>query len=324
MADEAMNVLDAAETIKGLMTGTNKTEEAPAETVEATEATEEVVEETIEDNIPTQDIEPIEVAEEATDDAEQDINESSEQPLYRVKVQGDELEVTLDELLQGYQREADYTRSKQDLSLEKSRYNDLLQESQTEINQKLNKLNELTQSAQVELNNEYSNIDFEKLYEDDPVEASRLEHKMRKRAENLNQINHETLQAQTVELKKYVEAQEKKIVRLIPEFSDVTKAKALKNDMKHYLSGVGFNAQEIDTVYDHRQVLLIRDALAYDKIRKANPRVKKQVVNAPRVIKSGSAKSKSDVSSKLKADKLNRLKKTGATRDAASIFKDYL
>ena len=42
MADEAMNVLDAAETIKGLMTGTNKTEEAPA--TEQTEAPAEVVE----------------------------------------------------------------------------------------------------------------------------------------------------------------------------------------------------------------------------------------------------------------------------------------
>ena len=121
MADEAMTVIDAGKTIAGLMTGQTKTEEAPAEPVQENETTEEVVEQPIEDNIPAEDIEPIEVAEEATDDAEQDINESLEQPLYRVKVQGDELEVTLDELLQGYQREADYTRSKQDLSLEKSR-----------------------------------------------------------------------------------------------------------------------------------------------------------------------------------------------------------
>ena len=65
MADEAMNVLDAAETIKGLMTGTKPTEKAPAETVEATE---EVVEETTTDDIPVEDIEEVEVAD-ATDDA---------------------------------------------------------------------------------------------------------------------------------------------------------------------------------------------------------------------------------------------------------------
>ena len=319
MADEAMNVLDAAETIKGLMTGTKPTEEAPAETVEATE---EVVEETTTDDIPVEDIEEVEVAD-ATDDAEQDIDESSEQPRYKVKVQGDELEVTLDELLQGYQREADYTRGKQDLSLEKSKYNDLLQESQSEINTKLNKLNELTNAAQVQLNQEYSNIDFEKLYDEDPVEASRLEHKMRKRAENLDRINQETLQSQTIELKKYVDAEAVKAARLIPEFNDVNKGKAMKVEMKSYLDKIGFNSREIDTVYDHRQILLIRDALAYDKIRRSNPKVLKKIANAPRVIKSGAAKTKADINSKLKTDKLNRLRKSGSTRDAASIFKDF-
>ena len=99
------------------------------------------------------------------------------------------MEVTLDELLRGYQREADYTRKTSELSLEKSRldHNDLLQQSQSEINQKLSKLNELTH-AQQELQREYSNIDFEKLYEDDPAEAAKLEHKMRKRAENLQKF----------------------------------------------------------------------------------------------------------------------------------------
>ena len=146
MADEAMNVIDAGKTIAGLMSN-QTTEEAPA--TEQTEAPAEVVEENQIDTKEDQDDDtvnpsdvpymnqeetPDENIETATEnEAEQDIDESSEEPFYRVKVQGQELEVTLDELLQGYQREADYTRSKQDLSLERSRYNDLLKESQTEI-----------------------------------------------------------------------------------------------------------------------------------------------------------------------------------------------
>ena len=66
--------------------------------------------------------------EEVTDEAEQDINESSqEQPAYTVKVDGSEMDVTLDELLRGYQREADYTRKTSELSLEKSKVNDMMQ-----------------------------------------------------------------------------------------------------------------------------------------------------------------------------------------------------
>ena len=319
MADEATNVLGAAKTLSGLMQGLTS-EPAPAEPEQTTE---EVVEEPTEDNIPVEDVEEVEVAE-ATDDAEQDINESSEEPSYTVKVDGSEMEVTLDELLRGYQREADYTRKTSELSLEKSKYNDLMQQSQGEINNKLSKLTELTSMAQQELQAEYSNINFEKLYEDDPTEAARLEHKMRKRAENLGRIQEETKANQAHEFQKYLQDQQHKVSSLVPEFNDPDKASKLKSDMRKYLSGLGYGDQEINSVYDARQVLLIKDAMTYDKLRKSNPKVTKKVAAAPKVLKPGVAKNKTDASAKARRDKLNRLKKTGAAKDAASIFKDYL
>ena len=318
MADEAMNVIDAGKTIAGLMQNQDKPEEAPAES----EPTEEVEQPTTED-LPVEETEEVDVAE-ATDEAQEDINENSEEPSYEVKVNGQTLNVTLDELLQGYQREADYTRGKQDLSLEKSRLDQTLQQSQTEINQKLAKLNDLNNSAQSQLQAEYANIDFEKLYEDDPVEASKLEHKMRKRAENLQRIQYETQQAQNVELQKFIQGEQSKVLSLVPEFNDPGKASKLKSDMKSYLTNVGYNNQEINTIYDSRQVLLIRDAVAYDKIRRANPKVKKKVLNAPKVMKSGTTKTNAEQVARLRNEKLNRLKKTGKVADAAKVFKDFL
>lgn len=318
MADEAMSVLDAGKTIAGLMQNQDKPEEAPAES----EPTEEVEQPTTED-LPVEETEEVDVAE-ATDEAQEDINENSEEPSYEVKVNGQTLNVTLDELLQGYQREADYTRGKQDLSLEKSRLDQTLQQSQTEINQKLAKLNDLNNSAQSQLQAEYANIDFERLYEDDPVEASKLEHKMRKRAENLQRIQYETHQAQNVELQKFIQGEQSKVLSLVPEFNDPGKASKLKSDMKSYLTNVGYNNQEINTIYDSRQVLLIRDAVAYDKIRRANPKVKKKVLNAPKVMKSGTTKTNAEQVARLRNEKLNRLKKTGKVADAAKVFKDFL
>ena len=318
MSDEAMSVLDAGKTIAGLMQNQDKPEEAPAES----EPTEEVEQPTTED-LPVEETEEVDVAE-ATDEAQEDINENSEEPSYEVKVNGQTLNVTLDELLQGYQREADYTRGKQDLSLEKSRLDQTLQQSQTEINQKLAKLNDLNNSAQSQLQAEYANIDFEKLYEDDPAEASKLEHKMRKRAENLQRIQYETQQAQNVELQKFIQGEQSKVLSLVPEFNDPGKASKLKSDMKSYLTNVGYNNQEINTIYDSRQVLLIRDAVAYDKIRRANPKVKKKVLNAPKVMKSGTTKTNAEQVARLRNEKLNRLKKTGKVADAAKVFKDFL
>ena len=316
----------ATETLKGLMQGTTETTQPTEETAPVAQApvaeqpVDEIVEEASEAIEATE-----EVTEEVTDDAEQDINESSEeQPSYTVKVDGNEMDVTLDELLRGYSREADYTRKTSELSLEKSKVNDMMQQSQSEINQKLSKLTELTSMAQGQLQAEYSNIDFEKLYEDDPVEAARLEHKMRKRAENLQQIQEETKANQANEFAKYVGEQQAKISTLIPEFNDPAKATKLKSDMRSYLSKLGYGDQEINSVYDARQVLLIKDAMTYDRLKKSNVKVTKKVSQAPRVVKPGVASSKSDQLAQARKDKLNRLKKSGNVKDAAKIFKDFL
>ena len=329
MADKATNVIDAGKVIAGLMTNEPEPEttEQPVET-EAAPVEESQDEETVNpSDVPYMEQELEEApAEEAVveEEATQDINENSEEPSYTVKVDGSEMEVTLDELLRGYQREADYTRKTSELSLEKSRHNDMMQQSQSEINQKLSKLTELTSAAQQELQNEYSNIDFEKLYEDDPVEAARLEHKMRKRAENLQQIQRETQENQMNEFQRYIQEQQAKVATLIPEFADPAKASKMKSDMRTYLTKLGYNDKEIASVYDSRQVMLIKDAMAFDKLKKSNVRVTKKVAKAPKVLKPGVAKTKAEQASKQRRDKLNRLKKTGGVRDAARVFRDYL
>lgn len=329
MADQATNVIDAGKVIAGLMTSQPEpqTTEEPVE-AEAAPVEESQDEDTVNpSDVPYMDQELEEApAEEAVaeEEATQDINENSEEPSYTVKVDGSEMEVTLDELLRGYQREADYTRKTSELSLERSRHNDMMQQSQSEINQKLSKLTELTSAAQQELQTEYSNIDFEKLYEDDPVEAARLEHKMRKRAENLQRIQEETRNNQMNEFQKYIQEEQAKVATLIPEFSDPAKASRIKSEMRTYLTKLGYNNNEIASVYDSRQVMLIKDAMAYDKLKKSNVKVTKKVAKAPKVVKPGVPKTKAEQASKQRRDKLNHLKKTGSVRSAAKVFRDYL
>ena len=113
MSDELRNLIQGAYSELNPETPDNQ-EEAPAQTadeyladgeeaVEDTEATEEVSEETDEEV-------------EESDDAEVDEDsEDTDGVKYTVKVDGDVLEVTLDELRNGYQRQADYTREKQAL-----------------------------------------------------------------------------------------------------------------------------------------------------------------------------------------------------------------
>jgi len=87
-------------------------EEEPVEVVTDEDTTDEVLEETVEE------------VEEDSDDAEDEATEDSEDTgeKYTVKVDGQTLDVTLDELKNGYQRQADYTREKQALKAEVEKF----------------------------------------------------------------------------------------------------------------------------------------------------------------------------------------------------------
>ena len=109
----------------------------------------------------------------------EDIQENSEEPIYTVTIDGTNYEVTQDELIQGYQRNADYTRKTQELAAEKAQSSDFVERSKKDVEAKLAKLDQLNQAAQAQLQQEYAQVDFELLDEEDPVEAARVERKRR-------------------------------------------------------------------------------------------------------------------------------------------------
>jgi hypothetical protein len=254
----------------------------------------------------------------------EDIQENSEEPVYTVTIDGTAFEVTQDELIQGYQRNADYTRKTQELAAEKAQSSDFVERSKKDVEAKLAKLDQLNQAAQAQLQQEYAQVDFEKLYEEDPVEAARLEHKMRKKNEQLQQVQEQTQRLQMEEFNKYLEEQQKQMTVKIPEMTHPEKGPQFRKQMRDYLSSVGFNNQEIDSVYDHRYVMLVKDAMSYRNLQKAKPQIKKKAVNAPKVVKGGVSKSKGQQAAEAKRQQLSRLKKTGKVADAAKIFRSLV
>ena len=339
MADrQATNVIEAGNIIKGLMTGETSAD-TPVEEAVANSTQEEVteqaeVETSSEDTVNPSDVpykkfDEEESSEEFVEENQElsessDIQENSEEPVYTVTVDGTDYEVTQDELIQGYQRNADYTRKTQELAVEKQQSSEFVERSKKDVEAKLAQLTQLNQAAQAQLQEEYANIDFEKLYDEDPVEAARLEHKMRKKHEQLAQVQQQTQQLQTQEFQKYLEEQQKQLNIKLPELSHPEKGQQFKKQMRDYLSSVGFNAQEIDSVYDHRYVMLVRDAMSYRNLQKAKPQIKKKAVNAPKVVKSGVSKSKGQQQAEAKRQQLSKLRKSGSVQDAAKLFRSLV
>ena len=339
MADsQATNVIEAGNIIKGLMTNDTSAdtpvEEAIANSTQQEVTDEAEVQSSSEDTVNPSDVpyktfdeeqSSEEVVEEDQELSESsDIQENSEEPVYTVTVDGTDYEVTQNELIQGYQRNADYTRKTQELAVEKQQSSEFVERSKKDVEAKLGQLTQLNQAAQAQLQEEYANIDFEKLYDEDPVEAARLEHKMRKKHEQLAQVQQQTQELQAQEFNKYLEEQQKQLNIKIPELSNPDRGPQFRKQMRDYLSSVGFNSQEIDSVYDHRYVMLVRDAMSYRNLQKAKPQIKKKAVNAPKVVKSGVSKSKGQQQAEAKRQQLSKLRKSGQVRDAAKLFRSLV
>ena len=331
MADsQPTNVIEAGNIIKGLMTGEKSEEVTPVEEAVA-ESTQEQTEEAEVETSSDETVNPSDVPYMATEEEQsletsesEDIQENSEEPIYTVTIDGTNFEVTQDELIQGYQRNADYTRKTQELAAEKQQSSDFVERSKKDVEAKLARLDQLNQAASAQLQQEYAQVDFEKLYDEDPVEAARMEHKMRKKNEQLQQVQQQTQQLQMEEFNKYLQEQQKQLTVKVPEINHPEKGPQFKTQMRDYLSNMGFDSKEIDSVYDHRYVMLVKDAMSYRNLQKAKPQIKKKAVNAPKVVKGGVSKSKGQQAAEVKRQQLSRLKKSGKVADAAKIFRSLV
>ena len=260
-----------------------------------------------------------EVSQEQTNEIQQEHDST-----YKVKVAGQELDVTLDELKNGYSRDADYRRKTEELSYDKKQFMSESEKQRQNYSSKLNEANQLLSVAQQQLQTEINSADLEKLYEEDPTEAARIEHRLRRKQEKLNSAMAKTQSEQQKQFDGFLQDQQRKLVTKMPEFSDPNKASKLKSSMKNTLNSYGFNDQEISQVYDHRIVMLVNDAMKYRKMQNSKPNLAKKITKPGRVFSSGVKKDKAEINLTKRKEKLSRLKKTGNIKDATSIFLDMV
>ena len=260
-----------------------------------------------------------EVSQEQTDEIPQEQDST-----YKVKVAGQELDVTLDELKNGYSRDADYRRKTEELSYDKKQFMSESEKQRQDYSSKLNELNQLMSVAQQQLNTEINSVDLEKLYEEDPTEAARIEHRLRRKQEKLNSAMAKTQSEQNKQFENFLSDQKNKLVTKLPEFSDPDKASKLKSSMKTTLNNYGFNDQEISQVYDHRIIVLVNDAMKYRNMQNSKPNLAKKISKPGKVFSSGVKKDKTELNFSKRKEKLSRLKKTGNIKDATSIFLDMV
>ena len=266
--------------------------------------------------------------------SEQDVSQDEEQidtqekqedsPSYTVKVNGQELDVTLDELRNGYSRDADYRQKTEELSHQRKQFQSESEKQRQDYSQKLNELNQRLSAAQQDLNAEINSADLDKLYDEDPTEAARVERKLKKKQDALNQSIQQTQAEQKQQFETFLQDQQRKLVSKMPEFSDPAKASSLKANMKSTLNNYGFNDQEVAQVYDHRIVMLVNDAMKYRSMQNSKPNIAKKITKPSKPFSSGVKQGKSEANLKLRREKFSRLKKSGSMKAAQDVFLDMI
>ena len=290
----------------------------------ATEAVEETDEEALEEEVE----EESEDEPEATDEEDESEEvEVEERKTYRVKASGVEKDVTLDELVSGYQKSTDYTQKSQTLAEERTKVEAHAQEIQNAMRTREAYAQKLSQVEQYLTSQAKPGENLEELKENDPIQYAITVAEQTEANKKINTIRQER-QKVAQEQQHYRLQQQNQVVanealmlsEKVKEFSDPKKAEQIKNDIRSFGKSVGFSDQELSQVYDHRHVMILQKAMAYDKLQKANPGVNKKLKSAPKMASKTKRVTNTDSYTKQK----KQLKGTGSIDDATSVFKNFL
>ena len=250
--------------------------------------------------------------------------------LVTVKVDGQDRQVTLDELKNGYSRQSDYSKKTQALADERRG----LDTERDKVTTELEAVKKERDDYAVKLksfikSDKQEDIDWDKVYEQDPIEYVRLKAETDRKKEIRQQAETELKsieQKQDEEQKKkyadYVTTQSNMLSEKVPEFADPVKKGKIQANVKNYLNEIGFSDQELSMLTDHRTVMVAIEGMKYSQLKKAKLGDKK-VKNIPRVSKSGIPVSKDDANYERRKDAIKRVK-SGKSGDMLEAFMNVL
>lgn len=291
-----------------------------------------------------EDVEPEEEAEETAESeeegeeepAEETEDEEEEEPepeLYTVKVNGKEFQVTQDDLMKGYQRNADYTQKLQVLSEQRKESETELASARQERQQYAEALQQMDQNADADLK-KYQEMDWDALKEEDPeqyriekADFRELQDAKKEIAQEQKALSETARKDYQVQRKKVAKLESEKFLGFYPSWKkDKAKAKTGMDRIVKYGVTQGYSEGQINTILDHRHLVVLDKARKYDLIQKADPS-KKKLKGVGKFIKPGTGKAipaKGSKAIKASKAKMQKLAQTGSVKDAASAIEDLI
>ncbi len=315
---------------------------APTEEVkeEVTETTEEVTQITdeatdVEDSAESEEVEATDAEEDYDTESEEEVEESDEYEdqvedavqdapsNIKVKIDGNEVEVTLDELKQGYSGQKYVQKGMQEAAQQRKEAEGVYEALLNERKQ----INQLYQQLQQGGVAQAPTPPSRELFESDPI--GYMEQKLNydeskvaydNQMAQLQAVSQQTSQAEGVAKQTYLKQEMQTLQQKIPEFADSNKASKIKERLvqvgrEHY----GYTPEEIGQVMDHRAIQVLHDAMKYREIMSGKAKAVAKTKKARPIVKAG-AKKVNDSTTKVRKRQKAKLQKSGSIDDALGLI----
>jgi hypothetical protein len=217
---------------------------------------------------------------------EEDTEQEQEPSKYTVKVDGKEVDVTLDDLKRSFSGQAYIQKGMQEAAEARKQATELYEALQTEQS----KFMQVVQSIQSQGFKAPPQAPDIAMMDKDPIGYMQAEARYRKDASEyqtqqyqIQQTAAAQRQMQEQALAEFVSEQGKVLQSRIPEFADPNKAREVTAKIRSTASeAYGFSDQELGGIVDARHVLVLHDAMKWRELQAART---KQAPAAPKSIK---------------------------------------
>jgi len=315
------SVQGAAKSIESLMDSNGVIKKPQEEAAPVESEVEAKAETEIEQQPETQPEETLEVADEEQASEDENAIEEQTTDLHQVTVNGEKIDVDLDELKAGYQKDADYRRKTEEIAIEKRELKSEEDRLKNQYSTKMDDLNSLVVTLNAEINNDMNSKELDALWDEDPTEAARVDRKIQKRKQSIQQAQQKLREHQESQFQEILKNEQKKLHLRHPEIADPIKGAKVKSNIMSYLSSKGFSNEDVARIYDSRYFDVIMDGM---KANATKPNLVSKKVKPSTVVKSGVKSTKEDINSQSRLKKMNALKKSGSAKDATDLLMRYL
>jgi len=262
------------------------------------------------------------VEQEASED--QNAIEEQETDLHQVIVNGEKIDVDLEELKAGYQKDADYRRKTEELAIEKRELKSEEDRLKNQYSTKMEDLNSLVATLNAEINNDMNSKELDALWDEDPTEAAKVDRRIQKRKQTIQQAQQKLREHQQAQFQEILKEEQRKLHLKHPEIADPVKGTAVKSEIMNYLSSKGFSNEDVARIYDSRYFDVIMDGMNFTKSKSVKPGLVSKKVKPTKFVKSGVKATKEDLDNKSRLEKVKKLKRSGSPKDATDLLMRYL